>query len=407
MVTIGIEGKLKPLVQGEKVADTIDLDGAYVKAPVRLGNVLQVTYQDENGVEQSMRFIGAERQPVAGLRRIAWIPSGETPTPAHFLDPAKSGTSMTEAVDVSHVGDVVLGHHIALWYRATLPRPDLFTDDTTVTNHISSFGGPNPLVVDGEEGFYHVTAAVMVLARPRADVYHVESRRGTVIHPVYTAISRNEDFLLSDFTGANGRVFYVDEIGWTEFTDPEFRYALVTDLNAVNEASFHPANARTSGTSQRASLRMTPEASQYLLLGVPGIYGDISGITRDIVGGERGVDVFSDFQRAAALDLTVDGVPYKIWRSTNHILVRSASYEMTLTPEWPGRGRYFAIAIRSAGAALESPLHPVEGYGPAYFSEQAGPIILNGESYAIYKEDIKTPYSFSDLYRLSYGAEPI
>ena len=142
MVTIPIEGKLKPLVRGERIADADDLDGTLVRELARMGNLVQFTYQDADGVERSLRFIGAERQSIDGVRRIAYIPADEEPAESHFLDAAKSAHSMTEALDVSGISGI-LGHKIALWYEADIPQADLFTPHDTVRNYIEILRRPD------------------------------------------------------------------------------------------------------------------------------------------------------------------------------------------------------------------------------------------------------------------------
>ena len=94
----------------------------------RRGNVLEITHTDSRDVERTIRFIGAERQPIAGLRRLAYIPSGETPAESHFLAAAKSSSSTSEILPTDGISGVI-GYHLAVWYEAALPQFDLFTCD--------------------------------------------------------------------------------------------------------------------------------------------------------------------------------------------------------------------------------------------------------------------------------------
>ena len=164
------------------------LTGTFIKSSERKGNVLEVTYQDGNGDEQTMRFIGAPRQPIVGARRLAYIPDGETPTEAHFMAAGKSVSSTTERLPLAGI-DGVANHHLAIWYEAALPEIDLVTTDTTIRDSRSSFGGPIPLEVDGVDGYYHVTGSLNGLDEPSRyfDAFYAESRDGEVLTPIYGA----------------------------------------------------------------------------------------------------------------------------------------------------------------------------------------------------------------------------
>ena len=164
------------------------LTGEFTKVVTRRGNVLELTYQDSAGVEQEMRFIGSERQPIVGLRRLAYIPDGETPAESHFLDTSKSASSMTERVPLAGISGVD-DHHLAVWHADTLPELDLLATSSTVVNYRAAVGEPTALTVDGVDGFYYVSESLNSLSSPGSthDAFYLESRAGKILSPIYLA----------------------------------------------------------------------------------------------------------------------------------------------------------------------------------------------------------------------------
>ena len=399
------------------------LTGTFVKAPVRNGNVLEVTYQDGNGDEQTMRFIGAPRQPIVGVRRLAYIPDGETPTEAHFLVAGKSASSTTERLPVAGITGVS-NHHVAVWYAATLPEMDLFTSDNTIRNYRTSFGEPMALEVDGVDGFYHVTGSLTRQDVPSQnfDAFYAESRDGEILTAVYgggvapimgqTSVTFTE----ATFTGAiTGAAAYSTHLTMPIEDVPPIRYTTAftlpvtdTDIWTGDDAQSEVLSARFSqGARGQARFRSVPTylGDRYSLIGIPDAFGDINSIFQSLRS------QLDDWERDATNDITIDGVDYKVWRTTNTRLSTAITHRETfiqvLSPFDSGH-RWLGIAVPVDHAPLEV-VRPGPGFStPSAFSSFVPPnLTFGGVEYAIRLISGLVRFQTVNEFELEFGEEPL
>ena len=267
------------------------ITGEFTKVVTRRGNVLELTYQDSAGVEQEMRFIGSERQPIVGLRRLAYIPDGETPAESHFLDTSKSASSMTERVPLAGISGVD-DHHLAVWHADTLPELDLLATSSTVVNYRAAVGEPTALTVDGVDGFYYVSGSLNSLSSPGSthDAFYLESRAGKILSPIYLAW----EYAFASVTAAtftdpdrSKRIYSDGVVQWPVPVHPvPYLYSAPTQ-GVPTEADFKDdtrgeKSRHSNNTFNWYSTNSSPYVTgdQYLYIAMPTIYGAVSAQSR-------------------------------------------------------------------------------------------------------------------------------
>ena len=319
-----------PLIIEENLGDIERIRG-YVKGLSRLGPMLQLVTIDGDGNDVNIRFIGAERQSHNALRRIAWIPDGETPVAAHFLNPAKSASSDTEAVDVSSIGPVVQGHRMVFWHEAAVAQPDLLTTADTLRDYIKSFGLPNPLNVDGVDGFYYLSDFTMRVTTPVHDLYYLQSRRGDTLFPIYLTWHYDENMTLAHFLDADRvkQVFQPGTVSWklpaAGVIPPVYFYPSMSAQAPADAATFKAGAGAASGIDRpvRLYLNLTDDFD-YAYLAYPQFYSPITRIrsrTTDDQGVTQGATV-EEIDRGhwdltnPVMTIAIDGVAYSVYQRT-------------------------------------------------------------------------------------------
>ena len=366
--------------------------GEFVKSPARRGNVLVLTHQRPDGSEVLQRFIGAERQPIAGLRRLAYIPSGETPAESHFLVTSKSNSSTSEIMSTDGISGVI-GHHLAVWYTGALPEFDLFTPADTLRNFRTAFGPPVPLTIDGVAGYYHVTASTTRSAIPHTltPYYYIESRAGTVIQPFYTAWNFQLPFTEADFLDTRrGRAFYdATRIGFSSAFSYPLYAAISPTLPVTDPATYTDvASGITWNRALTVSGRQIPVSfstttwvgEQWVLIAIPAELGALTG-----AGFINAGDIGTEFVRDSAQDITIDSVPYTVYRSSALVPETRRNSLLSLSQEYPRND-----TARFAGFAVPDDGPDIVGMGISqgfYFwthTRVAGAITINGREFKLY-----------------------
>ena len=324
-----------------------------------------------------MRFIGAPRQPIVGVRRLAYIPDGETPTEAHFLVAGKSASSTTERLPVAGITGVS-NHHVAVWYAATLPEMDLFTSDNTIRNYRTSFGEPMALEVDGLSGFYHVTGSLTRQDVPSQnfDAFYAESRDGEILKATYGAYKTTTPFVASDFTAAGASVVGLSNTITFPLPDiPPAYYTTAASLPVTDPAVYTGSDGVTRPIREDNTITVPAfSGDRFVLIAIPNTFGDIDLTTID----SRDLYPSAAWMRDTNQDITIEGVDYKVWRS-DAAVSQDAGANLTFvfsveTPRDIGV-RYLAFAVPDDGPDLIS-VRPSTGFG---FPDIHQPAIGNGK----------------------------
>lgn len=356
---------------------------------VRQGTALLLA----RGHSTEVVFRGAERQPQAGQRYLAYIPMGETPTEAHFLVAGKSVSSMTGRLPLAGISGTI-DHHLAFWYADTLPEFDIFVGSNTLNNFHTAFGLPNPLSINGVDGFYHVTENVTRHGIPSTftSAFYAESRTGVIIRLIYSAWTLNPTITAADFLSSRfGNVFAGNIIRFKEIDIPKQYVTATQDLTALTEDSFI-VDGLPLGALYTDFRRVIRDQEMRIVVG-SGSHndqfrivvashselGDITGMAQSTSFPDTSPDP-TTFAEDNSINVTIGGETYRFWVSES-LDRRDADNDLYISQAIPNSVDYrrVGVAVPLAGPDIDS----IRFAGR--FDKASYIVNINGEDYKVYE----------------------
>ena len=419
-----------------QLLDLVKTRVALVEQINRQGAALEIVSHDHTGTERRIRFVGAERQSLAGTRRLAYIPTGVTPTDVLMRETGKSAVSQTEFLLIENVITAnVAGHNMVLWHVDSIRQIDtIITSFGAARLSKVGFSDPIPLQVNGEHGYYYIRDAAVVTGINIFYIY-IESQRLDVVSPIYAMFNYTRDFPESVFLNPlQSKVHYdpqnifipdYDAFPYVavapnlvDFTDDLF--TTPSDSVARHDGGLGGITVTWVGSSSYPGRRISvmenvPHPSDAVIVVVlwPDYASPLTGLS--IASGRFPSQVRASASlRDVTLDRTLNGVNFQAYKFESNTALSSETRYMHFQTDdatllSPTGAVYLGLAVPASGPDIDK-VRSRQTFQDllAYYERIPGVVSVDGRDFKVWSDTLPSnDWFFTHPIRISFVQEVV